>query len=218
VGSGGGGVVGSGGGGSVVGGSVVGGSVVGGAGGGVGVLLLLVGSGAGGLLVVGRGADGALLVSSAPPAGAGRVGVALRLGLTLGADRPDRDAGGAFRAVAGLTDPAGCTSAAGFSAGVAPAIAAARAPVAITDPAATPLLTNDSRRSARSRWWVGGEAIESLSARASALPSPVIGRLLATNPAPRSPAAPVRIPPHRGLRVLRNRPSRRSAEVCIKEP
>jgi hypothetical protein len=181
-------------------------------------VLLFVGFGADGLLVVGRGVGGALLVSSAPPAGADRVGVALRLGLALGADRLARDAGGAFRAVAGLTDPAGCTSAAGCWAGVAFAIAAARAPVAITDPAATPLLTSDSRRSARSRWWVGGEAIESLSARASLLPIPRDRPLLATNPALRSPAAPVRIPaPPRSLRVLRNRPSRRSAEVCIKE-
>jgi hypothetical protein len=41
-------------------------------------------------------------------------------------------------------------------AGAAPAIAAARPPVAITAPAATPLVTNDSRLRARSRWWWAG--------------------------------------------------------------
>jgi hypothetical protein len=199
------------------GGDVVGagdGSVVGDAAGGAGAVLLFVGFGA---LVVGRGA-GALLVASAPPAGADRVGVALRLGLAFGADRPDREAGGAFRAGAGLTDPAGCTSAAGCWAGVAFAIAAARAPVAITDPAATPLLTSDSRRSARSRWWAGGEAIESLSARASPIAqTPVIGRLPATNPAPRSPAAPVRIHASPRAPGPAEPPVARSAEVCIKK-
>jgi hypothetical protein len=140
-------------------------SDVGGAGGGFGALVDLVGVGAGRLLSVGRGAGGgALLDRSGPPvrAGAGT----FRLGVAFGAERVDRDAAGGLRGPgAGLTVPAGFTSAAGFWAGVAFAMAAARAPVAITDPAATPLVTSDSRRSARSRWWVGGEAIESLSAR-----------------------------------------------------
>ena len=161
MGSGGGGVVGSGSGGGA--------SLVGGAGGGFGAVLVLVGFGAGGgLLAVLRGAGGgALLDSSDPPVGVAGAVVAFFRGVAFGADRVDRDAGGALRAPgAGLTVPAGLTSATGFWAGVAFAIAAARAPVAITEPAATPLLTSDSRRRARSRWWAGGEAIEFLSARA----------------------------------------------------
>jgi hypothetical protein len=143
VGSGGGGVVGSG-----VGDG--GASLVGGAGGGFGVDVLLVGLGTGGRLVVARGVGG-VLVSSAPPVGVG--GGAFGFGLVFGMVRPERDAAGDFRAAgAGFTVPAGFTCEAGFWAGVAFAIAAARAPVAITEPAATPLLTSDRRRSARSRW------------------------------------------------------------------
>jgi hypothetical protein len=161
VGSGGGVVVGSAGGGG-------GACVVGGAGGGFGAVLVFVGFGTDGLLVVVRGVGGAALA-----VGSAGVDLALRLGVAWGVVRPARDTAGGFRlAGAGLTDPAGCTPAAGFWAGVAFAIAAARAPVAITDPAATPFVTSDSRRSARSRWWAGGEAIESLSARTTPLPSP----------------------------------------------
>lgn len=156
----------------MVGSGAGGGAEVGGAGGGFGALVDLVGAGAGRLRSVVRGAGGgALLDPSDPPVGVGAV--AFRLGVAFGADRVDRDAGGGLRVPgAGLTVPAGFTSAAGFWAGVAFAIAAARAPVAITDPAATPLVTSDSRRSARSRWWVGGDAIETLSARTRPWPSP----------------------------------------------
>ena len=169
--------MGSGGGGSVGSGSGGGGaSLVGDAGGGFGALVDLVGFGArGGVVAVRSGFGGAAVDSSEPPPVpiTGGVVVFVR-GVALGADRVARDAAGDLRAVvvAGLTVPAGLTSAAGFWAGVAFAIAAARAPVAITEPAATPFVTSDSRRSARSRWWVGGDAIESLSARAWTMPSP----------------------------------------------
>jgi hypothetical protein len=69
-------------------------------------------------------------------------------------------AGLAFTAVRGGTVAAGAAEAfvvGVVCAGVAPAIAAASPPVAITAPAATPLVTNDSRLRARSRsWWAGG--------------------------------------------------------------
>lgn len=148
--------------GSVLGAGVgAGAALVGGAGGGFGAELLLVASGAGGRLVAVLAAGGAEL-DSVPPL---RVGFGVRV--AFGGVRWDRDAAGGFRVAGrGLTVPAGFTCTAGVWAGVALAIAAARAPVAITEPAATPLLTSDSRRSARSRWWAGGEAIESLSARA----------------------------------------------------
>jgi len=85
--------------------------------------------------------------------------------LSCGHHLLDRDAGGAFRApVAGLTVTAGFSSA-GFGAGAAFAIAPTRAPVAITEPAATPLLASESLRSARSRCWAGGDAIGALSTR-----------------------------------------------------
>ena len=213
--------MGSGGGGSVGSGSGGGASLVGDAGGGFGALVDLVGFGArGGVVAVRSGFGGAAVDSSdPPPAGIAGAVVTFFLGVAVGADRVARDAGGDFRAVvAGLTVPTGLTSAAGFWAGVAFAIAAARAPVAITEPAATPFVTSDSRRSARSRWWVGGDAIESLSARAWTMPSPpVTGRERGrsrhcAHPPHRSGRAP-----HRELRVLRDRPPPRSAEVCIKE-
>jgi hypothetical protein len=128
-------------------------SLVGGAGGGFGVEVLVVGSGAGGRLVVARGLGGVLVVSSAPPVGSGGVTLGFAFTVAFGVVRPERDAAGDFRATgAGFTVPTGFTSEAGFWAGVAFAIAAARAPVAITEPVATPLLTSDRRRRARSRW------------------------------------------------------------------
>jgi len=217
LGSGGGGVVGSGDGGGVV---------VGGAGGGFGVVVVTDGFGAGGGAAEVLVSTGAAVVVEPPPVGAGRTGAAgVRLGVAFGAGRLLRDAGGGFRtAVAGLTVPAGLTVVVDFcSAGVAFAIAAAREPVATTVPAATPLVTSDNRRSARSRWsrwWAGGEAIGSLpdmrqESRSSPCPA------ASPRPLPGTAAPP---PPHRSRRTAPPRPAgqadRRAAAVrggCIKE-
>ncbi len=99
----------------------------------------MVGSGAGGgaYVILGRGAGTVLVV-----AGAGRFARVAVLAFTA-------VRAGAFAAGAALVAVVVC-------AGVAPAIAAASPPVAITAPAATPLVTNDSRLRARSRWWWAG--------------------------------------------------------------
>ena len=74
----------------------------------------------------------------------------------IGAGRFARVAAFALTAVRAGAFAADAVLAAGACAGVASAIAAARPPVAITAPAATPFVTSDSRRRARSRWWAGG--------------------------------------------------------------
>ena len=112
------------------------------------------------------GAGGGTAVDApAPPDSGGEGAVPAGLGMVVafGVGRPWREAAAGLR-VAGacLADPAGLAPSVGLAAGVALPMVAARAPVAITDPAATPLVTSDSLRSALSRCWTGGEAIESL--------------------------------------------------------
>jgi hypothetical protein len=98
-------------------------------------------------VVVGSGAGGAgyAVVVRVRDAVAGAGRFARVAGLALAAVR-----GCAFAAVAAEV------FAAGVCAGVAPAIAADSPPVAITAPAATPLVTSESRLRARSRWWWAG--------------------------------------------------------------
>jgi hypothetical protein len=103
-------------------------------------------------------AGAAALLEVAPPVPAGaaapvagtRAGV--RVAVAAGAGRAPREAGFDARTEgAGLTVPAGFTPAAGCGAGAALAMAAARAPVETTVAAATPFVTSDSLRRARSR-------------------------------------------------------------------
>ena len=155
VGSGAGGVVGSGAGAWVV---------VGGAGGGFGALVVRGGAevrGGAALIVVLTGGAASVVEVGSSAGGASVVtfgfgGAAL---VGWGTVRLAREAGCGFRTggAAFLTAGAFSTLATGVWAGVALAIAAASPPVAITAPAATPFVTSDSRRSARSReWWAGG--------------------------------------------------------------
>jgi hypothetical protein len=147
--------------GSVVG-AGAGALVVGGAGGGVGAVV--VGGGAGALVgarldVVDRGGGGASVVVGS--GAGGTYGVlswvcCAAVVVLAGAGRFARVAGLAFAARGGTLAVGDDVFAAGACAGVAPAIAADRPPVAITAPAATPLVTSDSRRRARSRWWWAG--------------------------------------------------------------
>ena len=149
--------------GSVVGDGVGATVVVGGAGGGAGGDVVRGGgadvrSGAGFVVVVRGGSGGAVVVGSG--AGGGTYVVLRWIGAALlvvaGAGRFALDAGLALTAVRGVAFAVGEAFAVDVCAGAAPAIAAASPPVAITAPAATPCVTNDSRRSARSRWWWAG--------------------------------------------------------------
>ena len=139
--------------------------VVGGAGGGFGAVVLGAGAAGGGTAFVvvtgatGGGAASVVVVGSAGVTTLVGVVATGRTGVAFGAGRLARVAGFDGRALgagAFFTVDAGCTFAVDVSAGVALAIAAASPPVAMTAPAATPLVTSDSRRRARSRWWAGG--------------------------------------------------------------
>lgn len=135
--------------------------LVGGAGGGFGAVVFA----RGGVVEAGlRVAVGTAVVAEPPrPPGAVLVRVAVGVAVrpvAFGAGRLAREAGCGRRvAGTGFAVSFCCAPAEVGAAGVAFAMAAARPPVAITAPAATPLVTNDSRRSARSRWWTGGVAI-----------------------------------------------------------
>ena len=123
--------------------------VVGGAGGGFGADVMALGGVDGMPRVVAGGASG--VVPAGLPDGVVALGLGL-LGAGFAGGRAAREAGRDVR-VAGTLFAAGfcCTPEVGFCAGVVPAIAAVIPPVAITAPAATPFVTSESRRRARSR-------------------------------------------------------------------
>jgi hypothetical protein len=132
--------------------------VVGGAGGGAGAV---VRRGVVGVLlrVVGAGSSGIVL----GPAGLPAVVVGAFFGVVRATGGRDaRVAGFDARGATGFFTTGFCWDA-GLAcwAGVALAMAAVTPPVAITAVAATPFVTSESRRSARSREWTGGDAIDS---------------------------------------------------------